>query len=85
MHSYNNVARLRHFHGAAGYDKPRFTDCTLRNLWTTPCLRREPLPARTVNLNIEIADLLPQGVAVKPKEIGGPDLVASGGGQRRRQ
>ena len=41
--------------------------------------------ATPIHLNIEIADLLAQGIAVDPQQIGGADLVATRGGKRRRQ
>src|SRR5690242_17730748 len=44
-----------------------------------------PLAAGADHLNIEIADLLAQGVAVDAEKIGGPDLVAARRGKRRRQ
>src|SRR5689334_910256 len=36
-------------------------------------------------LNIEIADFLPQGVAIDPQQVGGADLIASCCRQSRRQ
>ena len=41
--------------------------------------------ATPVHLNIEIADLLAQRVAIDAQEIGGPDLVAARSGKRGRQ
>ena len=37
--------------------------------------------AAAKHLNVEIADFLTQGVAVKPQEIGRPDLISAGGSQ----
>src|SRR5215471_13287116 len=42
-------------------------------------------PAAAEHLDIQIADLLAQRVAVDPEQIGGADLVAAGGGERHRQ
>src|SRR5437016_3431267 len=46
-----------------------------------------PSAAAAVDLNIEVADLLPQRVAVQAEQIGGADLIATGcrkrGGQQR--
>src|ERR1700729_4168444 len=44
--------------------------------------RLTPAP---VDLNVEVADLLAQGVAVEAEQVGGADLVATGRGQRRGQ
>src|SRR3954471_12891835 len=41
----------------------------------------KPLAAAPIDLNVEIPDLLPQGIAVEAKHIRRPDLVAA----RRRQ
>ena len=41
--------------------------------------------AGAVNLDLEVADLLAQGIAVDTQEIGGADLIASRGRKRRRQ
>src|ERR1043166_3100541 len=38
-----------------------------------------------VDLDIEVADLLAQRIAVEPKQVRGPDLVAAGGRQRGRE
>src|SRR5437016_3568182 len=42
-------------------------------------------PAAAEHLNVEIADLLAQGVAVDAEQVGGADLVAAGGGERHRE
>src|ERR1700726_293379 len=48
---------------------------------------RESLIAASVNLNVQISDLLPQGIAVEAEQVGGPDLIAPGrrqcGGEQR--
>src|SRR5580693_8555598 len=41
--------------------------------------------AAAKNLDVEIADLLAQGVAVDAEKVGGPNLVAARGRQRHRQ
>src|SRR4029078_8230241 len=46
---------------------------------------RQPLTAASIDLNIEVADLLPQGIAVETEQIGRPDLVTAGGRQRGGQ
>src|SRR5215470_5309911 len=45
----------------------------------------EPSAAAAEYLNIEIADLLAQRVAVDAEQVGGADLVAAGGRERHRQ
>src|ERR1700731_4391246 len=39
--------------------------------------------AAAVDLNVQIADLFAEGIAVKPQEVGRPDLIAAGRCQRR--
>ena len=39
--------------------------------------------AAAEHLDVEVADLLAQGVAVEAEQLGGPDLVAARGRQRR--
>src|SRR5882757_8948435 len=41
--------------------------------------------AASVDLNVQIADLLSQRIAVEAEQIRRPDLVAPGGSQRRRE
>src|ERR1700722_9689490 len=43
------------------------------------------LTAAPVDLDVQIANLLPQCVAVEPEQIGSADLIAPGGRQRRRE
>src|SRR5262249_39526722 len=43
------------------------------------------LPAGADHLDVEIADLLAQGVAVDAEQVGGTDLVAARGGERGRE
>src|SRR6266496_5795176 len=69
MRLYNNVAELRLFRGASG------SPCT--KFWK----RRSA--GGTDHLDLQLADLLAQGVAMDAQEIGGADLVAAGGGERR--
>src|SRR3712207_7478645 len=47
--------------------------------------RRSPpgSAAGTDHLQVEVAHLLAEGVAVEAEEFGGPDLIAAGGGERR--
>src|SRR5215216_1651099 len=45
--------------------------------------RARSLAAAPVDLNVEIPDLLPQRVAVEAEQVGGADLVAARGRQRR--
>src|SRR5579883_111018 len=51
--------------------------------------RRHPaasLPAGgAVDLDVQIADLLAQRIAVDPQKVRGADLIAPGGGERRGQ
>src|SRR5438067_4239415 len=43
------------------------------------------LPARAHHLDVEVADLLAQRVAVDAEQVGSADLVATGGGERGRE
>ena len=45
----------------------------------------QPLTAAPIDLNVEIPDLLPQRVAVEAQQIGGANLIAARGRQRRRE
>src|SRR5882757_4127571 len=75
MHSYHNVAELRQFRGvSAGEFSP-----------STGSIAPEgpASAAAAIDLNIEVPDLLAQRVAVKPEQVGGADLVAARGRQRR--
>jgi hypothetical protein len=89
MQSYNNVAELRHFRGAFCTRNAAATrNCALRGscrgairgIWT-----QRGSAAGSVDLDVEVADLLAQGIAVEAEQIRRPDLVAPGCGQRRRQ
>src|SRR5882672_5456197 len=42
-------------------------------------------PAAAEHLDVEIADLLAQRIAVDPEQVGGADLVAAGGRERHRE
>src|ERR1700681_1179558 len=69
MHSYHNVAKLRQFHGVS-------------SLWqagrrATPGAHA-PSTAAAIDLNVQIADLLAEGIAVEPQKVGRPDLIAAG-------
>src|ERR1700730_10735456 len=52
---------------------------------TEACGIVKALVAAPIDLNVEIADFLPQRVAVEAEQIGGADLVAARRRQRRRQ
>src|SRR4051794_12346663 len=52
-----------------------------RYLW----FARSASAAGPVDLDVEVADFLAQGVAVEAEQIRRPDLVAAGGGQRGGQ
>jgi hypothetical protein len=43
------------------------------------------LTSAPVHLDIQIADFLPQGVAVEPKKVSRADLIAARRGERRSQ
>ena len=45
----------------------------------------EGLVAPAENLDVEVADFLPQSIAVDPQQVGRPDLIAAGGGQHGGQ
>ena len=42
---------------------------------------RRALTAAPIDLNVEVPDLLAQGVTVEPKQVGRTDLIAAGGGE----
>src|ERR1700682_4268751 len=46
---------------------------------------REILIAAPVNLDVQVANLLPQRVAVEAQQVGGANLITPGRGQCRRQ
>src|SRR5882724_1898486 len=46
---------------------------------------RQILIAASVNLDVEVANLLPQGVAVKAQQVGGANLIPPRRRQCRRQ
>src|SRR6478735_10011845 len=48
-------------------------------------VRRWSLIATPINLDIQVAYLLAQRVAVEPEQVGGADLIAPGRRQRGRQ
>jgi len=58
----HNVAKLRQFHGALARAKG---------------VQRVSIAA-AINLNVEIADLLAERVAVEPQKIGRADLISPG-------
>src|SRR5689334_24442485 len=75
MQSYHNVAELRQFNGTPPAE---FTPST--GPGTGGCLTPAP-----VDLDVEVADLLAQGIAVEAEQVGGANLVAAGGGERGRK
>src|ERR1035437_9001662 len=44
-----------------------------------------PVSVAAENLNIKIADFLPQSIAIDAQQVGGADLVAAGGDKGRCQ
>src|SRR5262249_42112979 len=93
----NNVARLRHFSGtkSVGWASRGWVHQRGQNRSSAMPTRQASgagdfYPARlaaagAIDLNFEVADFLAQRVAVDPEEIGGADLIAAGGRERRRQ
>src|SRR5439155_21473760 len=58
--------------------------CTASVSVPAPVGRRgHRLPARADDLDVEIADLLPQRVAIDAQKVRGPDLIAARRRQRR--
>src|SRR5579864_2369357 len=43
------------------------------------------LASRPINLNLQVADLLAQRIAIDAEQVGGADLIAAGGGQGSRE
>src|SRR5690242_968389 len=54
-----------------------------RARWSQAAARA--LAAAAKDLNIEITDFLAQSIPIDPQKVGGPDLIAAGCSQRRRQ
>src|SRR5215208_7993405 len=50
-----------------------------------PGIPAHTLPARAHHLDVEVADLLAQRVAVDAEQVGGADLVTAGSGERGRE
>src|SRR5882724_8526449 len=85
MHSYHNVAELRHFRGApplAPGSQSTNHVITGASESRTRNDGRNSLAAAAVDLDIEVPDLLAQGVAVQTEQVGGADLIAAGGRER---
>jgi len=83
MHLYNNVAKLRQ---VAGNNKLIFMLANSRTSLRTRFRSRERLPqliGRTDHLDIQIADLLAQRIAIDAQKIGRPYLVPTGGSKGR--
>src|SRR5258708_6928120 len=68
----------------------------IKAVWSCAAARSRPQPpqsgrntrasaAGAENLNVEIADLLAQGIAIDAEEVRGADLVAACGGERHGQ
>ena len=71
MRFYNNVAELRLFRGGTGRQCTKF------------CGPRRSAGG-TDHLDLQLANLLAQGVAIDAQEIGGADLVAARGREHGR-
>src|ERR1700738_3520314 len=82
MHSYNNVAGLRHFRGAFFTAYPQRRGFAVAGRSGGP--ESPDSAARSVDLNVEVANFLAQGVAVEAQQIRRPDLIAPSRGQGRR-
>src|SRR6201993_5411038 len=58
-------------------------------LWRIGIIKKAPiagaLAAAAEDLNVEVADFLPQRVAIDPEQICGADLVTASGRKRHRQ
>src|ERR1700687_113810 len=83
MHSYHNVAKLRQFRGAScrpNAPQPVPPPGAIDGFGAAKSLIAAP-----VNLNVQIANLLPQRVAVETQQVSGADLIAAGRRQRRRE
>src|SRR5262245_51201675 len=53
-----------------------------------PSTGREPgvvLAPAPIDLDVEVPDLLAQGISIEPEQVGGTNLVAAGGRQRSRE
>ena len=76
---YNNVAKLR---------RSREVSCQLNAaLLVRPSNlgRSQARSATPIDLDIEVADFLAQGISVDAEQVGRPDLIAACGGQCRSQ
>jgi hypothetical protein len=79
MHSYHNVAKLRQIHGTPGpSESARYTVISARRKAMEALRPPKSSIATPVDLNVQIANLLPQRVAVEAQQIGRPDLIAPG-------
>src|SRR6266480_7208004 len=86
MHSYHNVAKLRRFRGAFCRDGCiRLRPSPLRGSRAALREGREALITAPVDLDVQVANLLPQRVAVQAEQIGRADLITSGRRQCRRE
>src|SRR5580700_46141 len=82
MHSYHNVAKLRQFRGAFALRDAQIAYCSEPSQ-TEQVIK--PLVAAAVDLDVQVANLLSQRVAVEAEQVGGTDLVAPGRRQRGRE
>src|SRR6516164_7425386 len=92
MHSYHNVAELRQIRGVfcgqlAAIPSPQREVKTegKSGRLSTDLIPSPPLAAAAINLDIEVPDLLSQGIAIEAQEVRGTDLIAAGGRKRSRQ
>src|SRR4051794_35878937 len=72
------------------YDKSRARDSLMWRIGTTAQdvakqRRSGDSGASAKHLNVEVANLLPQCVAIYAQQIGRPNLISAGCGQRNRQ
>src|SRR5882757_10453512 len=79
MQSYHIVAELRQFRGAP----TARLECPQRPLASRSWDTR--LSPAAIDLNVEVADLFAQRIAVEAEQVGGADLIAAGRRQRRGQ
>src|SRR6266404_3587144 len=83
MYSYHNVAELRQFRGGTDHESDRSPAAfRLMARWSRRLSRLAPA---AVDLDVQIADFLPQCIAVEAEQVGGAALIATGRGQRRGQ
>src|SRR5689334_21335027 len=91
MQSYHNVTKLRQIRGVQTAAFRPSTGAKTSEIRLprdppkpVPAFRDGSAPA-SINLNVEVPDLLAQRIAVQPEQVGGADLVAAGGREGRGQ